>query len=210
MVPLPSPHLKTCLEDVLGVLPLPSPLANIHPSPSPPRYLPRSAIREKGQKGLQIRRPFPSPHSCDLTLGTCIRGPISPAGRKSEAAPALHTGTMQAGPPWPLASCPRGCALPAWGSLCCHFPGRGCSAGLTFLLAPGLHRLLPAPLPPPWGWLQRTGLADDTTCCVCPVHVSGNVSVVLLVDASLPLGEAGALGTWRGALSSKRAPPPPI
>uniref|UniRef100_A0A452V369 Signal peptide, CUB and EGF-like domain-containing protein 1 n=1 Tax=Ursus maritimus TaxID=29073 RepID=A0A452V369_URSMA len=44
---------------------------------------------------------------------------------------------MQTGPPWPLASCPCGRVNPAWGYLRCHFPRRGLSAGLTFLLAPG-------------------------------------------------------------------------
>uniref|UniRef100_A0A452QZU8 Signal peptide, CUB and EGF-like domain-containing protein 1 n=1 Tax=Ursus americanus TaxID=9643 RepID=A0A452QZU8_URSAM len=44
---------------------------------------------------------------------------------------------MQTGPPWPLASCPCGRVNPAWGYLRCHFPRRGLSVGLTFLLAPG-------------------------------------------------------------------------
>lgn len=77
MVPLPSPHLKTCFEDVLGVPP-PSPSANVHPLPSPRGYLPRSEISDKGERGPRTAGSFPPPHSCALTLGMCIHGPISP------------------------------------------------------------------------------------------------------------------------------------
>lgn len=80
-LPLPSPHLKTCLEDVWGgVLPPPphtSPMAKVHPFPFPRGYLRRSKIRDMGQKGLQNSRQFPFPHFWALTLGMCICGPFS-------------------------------------------------------------------------------------------------------------------------------------
>ena len=130
-----------------------SPLANIHPFPSPRGYLPRSEIRDMVQKGLQDPRQYPSPHFCALTLGICVRSAFPLLVLSQKWPPGLPTGRMQIGPPWPLASCPQGFATPAGGggggdSSCCQVRRRGCSAGLRFLLTPGHLRAGSGPLAP--------------------------------------------------------------